>query len=140
MVTQVDQTLDRIKSKISPEDWAVLSKAKIHFVDEVNRMKHSGRKWQRDADNIGTEFMYTSDQLEQTNRKLKDALKAKQELEQKQLEQSRKLKATVEQLKDEAELDAEIERLTRESLEIQENLRRAKQIVAKHGSVAKIFF
>jgi len=126
MVSAVDQTLDKIKSQISAEDWALLSKAKIHFVDEVNRMKHSGRKWQRDADNIGTEFMYTSDQLEKKERELTQALKAKQELEQKYAEQGKKLKATEiqleEQLQDGARIDAEIERLSREANEIKEKL------------------
>lgn len=120
MMTEVQQTLEDIKGQISPEKWAILNKGANFFQVEVNRLKQSGRKWQRDADNIGAEFIYTSDQLEKKNAQLNQALQAKQELELKYTEQGRTLKATQEQLADERRLDAEIERLSREAEEIRE--------------------
>lgn len=134
VMTEVQQTLESLKGQIPDEKWQILSKGANFFQVEMNRLKDSGRQWQRNADNMGTEFEYTSEQLEQKKQELKEVIKAKQELEQKYREQAEKyrkqgekLKATEAQLQEEAELDAKIEQLNREAQGIQELLNRVKQ-------------
>ena len=122
MVSDVHQTLKDLKGKISEEQWLTLTKGANFFQAEIGRLKNTGRKWQNNADTIGTEFEYTAEQLEKKEQQLKEALEAKQRLEQQSLEQTKKLKETEERLQDEAKLDAEIERLTRESQAIQAKL------------------